>query len=166
MDLGALIAEAREVLDELTASPPLIPLAALKRRGDPSRHYGGTKVHPPEAGTAAGRPSNVKKPGDGDGTKAGVKPQSLSKSGLSKTYKKKTQATPAKGGTKPSCPGGQQPRMVFGKWKCAAPGSKGAGQAKARIAKKRQAKVKKAAPKGALGKLVHKARKALMSLFK
>lgn len=171
MDLGALIAEAREVLDELTISPPLIPLASLKRKGNPAQHYGGTKVGEPKAATAAGRPSNVGKPG-GDSTKAGVKPKELSKTFKKRDFQK-TQATPAakkpsgSGDKPPSCPGGQAPRMVFGKWRCSAPTSKGAKQAKSRIAAKRQKKgQKKAAPKGTLAKLVHKARKALVGLFK
>lgn len=184
MDLGALITEAREVLDELV-SPPLIPLASLKRKGPTSQHYGGTQG----ASTSAARPKNVSKAtGGGDGTQAGVAPKSLDKREptVSKTFQRDksaknkgpipkgakrdrepTQALPKGKGEKPSCPGGQAPRMVFGKWRCSAPTSKGAQQAKSRIATKRKAKgQKKAAPKGALAKLVHKARKALVGLFK
>lgn len=162
------LTEALRELVELYA-PPTIPIPKLKKAVPAGSH--GYAKDTAVVKTGGARPSNVG--ADGGGTKAGVAHKDVG--ALSKTYSKpkgrdftKTKATPAKSpgksGEKPSCPGGKEPRMVFGKWRCGA--SKGASKAKSRIATKRKAKAKKTkAPKGMLGKLVHKARAVLKSLF-
>lgn len=163
--------------EAIRSSPALVPLASLKRKGDPSRFYGHGKD--PSAGTKASRPSamggdgtqaGVKPKGvGGDGTQAGVKPKELTKTFASpaKRDREPTQSLPAAkkgGGEKPSCPGGGTPRMVFGKWRCTGGGSKGAEKGKSRLAAKRKARPKK--PKlGKMSKLVLKAKKMLAQWF-
>jgi hypothetical protein len=172
MELVSITQALRELV-ELYA-PPTIPIPKLKKAVPAGSH--GYAKDTAVVKTGGARPSNVGS--DGGGTKAGVAHKDVGT--LSKTYTKpkpkgrdntktKTTApakTPGKTGEKPSCPGGQEPRMVFGKWRCGA--SKGAAKAKSRIATKRKAKAKskKKAPQGMLGKLVHKARAVLKSLFK
>lgn len=161
MDLVGLTEELRELVELF--SPPTIPIPKLKPG---YKHAYDTSTDAP--GTKASRPSNV---GAGGGTQAGVKPKSLGGDGGTKARARdsqKTQATPkTSGGKPPSCPGGKEPRMVFGKWRCGAPRSKGAAKAKSRIAAKRKQKAKKPKVKmGGLAKLVNKARAALKGLFK
>lgn len=166
LDLVALTEELRDLLErEVFTSPVTVPVPKLKKPLLPGQGYSKDQS---VQKTGAARPSNVSS--GGDGTKAGVRPKELSKT-FNKRDFQKTQSTPAvkpkagSGSEKPSCPGGQQPRMVFGKWRCSGAASKGSKQAKSRIAQKRQKK-KASAPKGTLAKLVHKARAALTSLFK
>lgn len=158
MDLRALTEEARELME--LATPATIPLPKLKKT---TGHYG----YDPDRSAVGTRADRAPKAASGgDKTAAGIKPKDISKTHNPRDSQK-TKATPAKGGSKPSCPGGQAPRMVFGKWRCSAPTSKGAQKAKSRIATKRKKKTQKVqAPKGTIAKLVHKARSALVNLFK
>jgi hypothetical protein len=168
MDLAGLTAELRELVE--LVSPATMPIPKLKRGFKHAYDTG-----PEKSATMASRPSSLAKAADGDGTQAGVKPKSLGRDDTKTSAKPKgrdtkTQVTPgaapkAGGGTKPSCPGGQEPRMVFGKWRCGAARSKGAAKAKSRIATKRKAKGKPKVKVGGLAKLVNKARAALAGLF-
>jgi hypothetical protein len=163
MDLIGLTEELRGLMELFAAPTQPIP----KLRKAIAGKYGYDPE--PSVGTKASRPSSMARAkGDGDGTKAGVQHKDVP-GDVSKTAKRgrntKTQVTPPAKGEKPSCPGGQEPRMVFGKWRCGALRSKGAAKAKSRIAGKRKQKAK--TPKrGALAQLVHKARAALKGLFK
>lgn len=169
MSLRELIAEAQAQLDELS---PTIPLPKLKKPLHPGQGY--TKDQSVQK-TGGARPKNVASKDDDGGTKAGVKHKDVSKTYRPRDHEKtktgakgaaKLAKNPAKSGEKPTCPGGAQPRMVFGKWRCSGGGSKGASKAKSRIGTKRQSKGKKApVKKGALAKLVHKARAAFKGLF-
>ena len=168
MDLVGLTEELRELVELF--SPPTQPIPKRKAAGAHYWGYGDEKPSSVSQGTKASRPSNVG--GGGDGTAAGVKPKSLGGGDKTGTKAKsrdnqKTQATPKTGGKPPSCEGGKEPRMVFGKWRCGAPRSKGAAKAQSRIAAKRKQKAKKPKVKvGGLAKLVNKARAALKGLFK
>lgn len=168
MDLAGLTGALRELVELF--SPPTIPIPKLKPGYKHAYDTG-----PEKPGTVASRPSSLAK-GDGGGTQAGVKPKSLGRDSDTKTSQRpkgrdtKTQATPKTkpkaGGKPPSCPGGAEPRMVFGQWRCTGGGSKGAQKAKSRISAKRKAKGKKPKVKvGGLAKLVNKARAALKGLF-
>jgi hypothetical protein len=165
MDLVGLTEELRELVELF--SPPTIPIPKQKPGIHPGKY--GYDPEPSDKGTKHSRPSNVGS-GGGDGTQAGVKPKSVSDKTSTKAKARdntKTKELPASkgGGKPPSCPGGKEPRMVFGKWRCGAPRSKGAAKAQSRIATKRKQKAKK--PKvGGLAKLVNKARAALKGLFK
>lgn len=190
-DLSDLIEATEDLLAELArdGQSPTIAIPKLKQPDHPGRYK------PDKAKTGGDRPKNKKpkKDDDGEKTGAGVQHKDVGGTGNTGTHmrvpktavmpardREKTNALPAdqkskktktsagKGGEKPSCPGGQQPRMVFGKWRCSGASSKGSKQAKSRIATKRQKKGQKKgkAPKGVLAKLVHKARSALTSLFK
>lgn len=175
MDLVALTEELRELLEyEFQKYSVTQPIPKLRKKSGSGQGYSDKSGASP-AKTNASRPSSLAKSGDdGDGTKAGVKHKDVpgTKASAPRGRDSKTQATPgtkAKGGTgtkPPSCPGGQQPRMVFGKWRCAG-GSGGAQKAKARIATKRKQKPKKKqVQKGTLAKLIGKARDAFKGLFK
>ena len=165
MDLVGLTEELRELVELYASATTSIP--KLKPGYKNAYDTGDSK-------TSAGRPSNVGGGGGGDGggTQAGVQPKSLDKTNTKAKARDntKTKALPAKGkggGSKPSCPGGKEPRMVFGKWRCGSPRSKGAAKAQSRIATKRKQKAKKPKVKvGGLAKLVNKARAALKGLFK
>jgi hypothetical protein len=161
MDLVSLTEQVREMLAELTISPATQAIPKLKKKVAGQYGYDPARS---EKGTRADR--TPKSGGGGDSTAAGVKHKDVKEP--TRNHQKTVAKAPTSGkGEKPTCPGGKAPRMVFGKWRCAGQTSKGAKQAKSRIAAKRQQKgSKKAAPKSALGKLVHKARSALLSLFK
>lgn len=192
MDLDALTDQLRELLEyELQKYSVTQPVPKLKKKPGGGQGYSDKSGASP-AKTNASRPRSLaKKPADDDGggTKAGVKHKdvrepektndhtkaspkrdfqktSVKGGGDSKTGSGKTGAGKSSPGKPTSCPGGGQPRMVFGKWRCAGGGSPGAQKAKSRISTKRKQKKLKPVKKGVLATLVHKARAAFKGMFK
>lgn len=161
------LAEVRRALQAerasvTTALPKLKKAIDGKYGYDPEPKDVGTKADRPKASggdsTAAGvKPKSV----DNDGTKAGVKPKDVEpkKDEPKKAPAKQSRSRKGSSKSKPdtSCPGGQKPRMVFGKWRCV-----GGGGDKPKL-KKKTAK-KKATPKkqpGFLARAVKQIRKVL-----